>query len=68
MRSELGLKDSISTVYPRDEDWPWLPDRPTEEEHIRRQTEIPGRPPLTPSEMARLALHHNDDEAHAGSE
>lgn len=68
MRTELGLKDSISTVYPSDEDWPWLPDRPAEAEYVRRQNEIPGRPPLTPSEMARLALHQNDSEAPSGSE
>lgn len=55
MRSELGLKDAIESDYPRDDEWPWLRDRPSEEEYIRRQTEIPGRPPLTPSEMARLA-------------
>lgn len=55
MRAELGLSDAIATTYPRDGEWPWLQDRPSEEEYIRRQTQIPGRPPLTPSEMARLA-------------
>ena len=55
MRAELGLDDAIEAAYPRDAEWPWLPDRPSEKEYIRRQTEIPGRPPLTPSEMARIA-------------
>lgn len=55
MREELGLSDAIQTDYPRGSEWPWLPERPSEREYIRRQTEIPGRPPLTPSEMARLA-------------
>lgn len=54
MRTELGLKDAVVADYPRDEQWPWLPDRPSEGEYIRRQTEIPGRPPLTASETARL--------------
>lgn len=55
MRAELGLNDAIETAYPRDAEWPWLQDQPSEEEYIRRQTEIPGRPPLTPSEKVRLA-------------
>lgn len=54
MRAELGLNDAIKEDYPRDAEWPWLRDRPSEEEYIRRQTEVPGRPPLTPSEKARL--------------
>lgn len=55
MRDELGLPDSIDAELPRRGDWPWLDDRPTEEDYIRRQAEIPGRPPLTDSEAARMA-------------
>lgn len=54
MRSELGLAEGIEGPVPEDADWPWLEDRPTEEEYIQRQAEIPGRPPLTPGEVARL--------------
>ncbi len=54
MRSELGLKDGVESELPRSGEWPWLPDRPSEAEYIRRQTEIPGRPPLTKSERDRL--------------
>ncbi|MGL5825765.1 MAG: hypothetical protein ACRCYU_13290 [Nocardioides sp.] len=54
MRVELGLNDMIETADPRDAEWPWLQDRPSEEDYIRHQAEIPGRPPLTPSEKARL--------------
>jgi hypothetical protein len=55
MRNELGLKDEIDVVFPRQAEWPWLQDRPSEEDYIRRQTQIPGRPPLTDVETARLA-------------
>jgi hypothetical protein len=55
MRGELGLRGSIKSTYPRDADWPWLPGRPSEEEYIRRQSEIPGRPPLSPEELDRLS-------------
>lgn len=55
MRSELGLADEIHKSFPRDPEWPWLPDRPTEEDFIRRQTLIPGRSPLSDAEIARLA-------------
>lgn len=54
MRSELGVQDAVKTTYPRPADWPWLDDRPSEEEYIRRQTEMRGRPPLIPAETARL--------------
>jgi hypothetical protein len=66
MRAELGVKDAIETIYPRDEEWPWLRDRPSEEEYIRRQTDIPGRPPLTTSEMARLADAEDGNSAPSG--
>lgn len=59
MRAELGLRDAVEGHLPRDLGWPWLEGRPPEEEYIRRQTEIPGRPPLTPSEEARLARFEN---------
>ena len=55
MRRELGLVDEIQTALPREPLWPWLPDRPSEEDYIRRQAQIPGRPPLTKRESARLA-------------
>ena len=54
MRSELGLNDGVTSELPRIGGWPWLPDRPSEQEYIRRQTQIPGRGPLTESEIARL--------------
>lgn len=63
MRAELGLNDAIETNYPRDSEWPWLEDRPSEEEYIRRQTEIQGRPPLTTSEKARLMESKDDKSA-----
>lgn len=54
MRSELGLKDEIHTYLPRSGDWPWLEGRPSEEDYVRRQLDIPGRPPLTATELSRL--------------
>ena len=54
MRRELGLADEISTRLPRESLGPWLPDCPSEQDYIRRQTEIPGRPPLTARESTRL--------------
>ncbi len=65
MRAELGLNDAIEAAYPRDAEWPWLSERPSEEEYIRRQTEIPGRPPLTPSEMARIVELEDGESASA---
>ncbi|NDL57037.1 hypothetical protein [Phytoactinopolyspora mesophila] len=67
MRAELGLNDAIETDYPRGAEWPWLQDRPSEEEYIRRQTEIPGRPPLTPSEKACLAESEDGKSASSGA-
>ena len=54
MRNELGVKGAVDVEKPRSGIWPWLPELPTEEDYIRRQLEIPGRPPLTSIEMARL--------------
>ncbi|MEL4318720.1 hypothetical protein WJX64_06890 [Leifsonia sp. YIM 134122] len=64
MRTELGLKDAVLSDYPRDDEWPWLSDRPSESEYIRRQTDIPGRPPLTDSETARLPNRADGDLSH----
>lgn len=61
MRSELGVQDAVETTYPRPADWPWLDDRASEEEYIRHQTEIPGRPPLTPAETARVKLADGEE-------
>lgn len=66
MRVELGLRDPIAADVPRDASWPWLHDRPSEEEYVRRQTLIPGRPPLTPAEQARLETHGERDAAPDG--
>lgn len=63
MRAELGLKDGVESELPRGGGWPWLPDRPSEEEYIRRQTQIPGRPPLTEAEIARLGKPQRADSA-----
>ena len=54
MRGELGLAEPVDAELPRSGNWPWLSDRPTEEEYIRRQTEVPGRHPLTEGEVERL--------------
>lgn len=54
MRRELGLLDAVDAELPRSGDWPWLSERPTEEEYIRRQTAIPGRHHLTEGEERRL--------------
>jgi hypothetical protein len=66
MRAELGLNDAIETTYPRDAQWPWLPNRPSEEEYVRRQTEIPERPPLVRSEEAHLAEANDDSSSPSG--
>lgn len=66
MRAELGLNDAIAAAYPRDTEWPWLQDRPSEEEYIGRQTEIPGRPRTT-SETARLANSEDGKSASSDS-
>lgn len=54
MRSELGLSGALHAQSPPCGDWPWPAGVPDEVEHIRRQTEIPGRPKLTARERARL--------------
>jgi hypothetical protein len=68
MRFELGVDGAIEPHSPRDEDWPWLPERPAAEEYIRRQTTTPGRPPLTEREASRIAdLEIDDVRGDAGS-
>lgn len=36
MRVELGVPESLFNSFPRSDDWPWLPERPSRESYVQR--------------------------------